>query len=308
MSQEDQASEQTSITRLSEELACAVDKAGKSTVTVDARRRLPATGIVWNKAGLVVTANHVVERDEDIVIFVEGGASLEATLVGRDKGTDVALLSVDATDLAPPIRTSMEPRPGHLVLAVGRPKDYGLSASLGVISLVGGPWRTAEGTSVDQFIRSDAAMLPGFSGGPMADASGATIGMNSSSVGRRGGLTIPFDIIDAMANALQTHGRIRRGYLGIGAQSIVLNNRLAESLQIEQDRGLVVVGLESEGPGETGGLLLGDVIVLVEDTPIATVEEMQERLTGDTVGKLVTLKLVRGGQLLEVPIRVGDRH
>src|SRR5680860_230773 len=168
------------LTTLSTELASAVDRAAQSVVTVQGRRRMPASGIVWSPDGLVVTANHVVERDEDITIVLPDGETRPVTLSGRDQGSDIALLQVDGGLLEPASNPTGDLKPGHLVLAVGRPGQNGPMASLGVISLVGGSWRTSEGTNVDSFIRTDAAMLPGFSGGPLIDTEGAVIGMNSS--------------------------------------------------------------------------------------------------------------------------------
>jgi S1-C subfamily serine protease len=293
--------------QLSDELADAVERAASSTVTVHARRRMPATGIVWSPDGLIVSANHVVERSDDITIGLPDGRSVDATLVGRDPGTDLAVLRVDASDLIPAPRSDSAPRPGNLVLAIGRPGPSGPMASLGVIGLVGGSWRTQGGNRVEGFLRSDVAMLPGFSGGPLIDVAGDVLGLNSSTLGRGGGLTVPAEVIDRISAALQSDGRIRRGFLGIGAQSVALNARLADGLGLEQERGLVVVSLEPDGPAERDGILLGDVIVSVADSPVGSVEELQDRLSGDLVGKRTSLKLIRGGELKEQEVTVGER-
>ncbi|MCC6791200.1 MAG: trypsin-like peptidase domain-containing protein, partial [Thermomicrobiales bacterium] len=131
--------------RLSNDLAAAVETAGAATVTVNARRRLPATGIVWTTEGLVVTANHVVERDDEITIGLPDGRTVPATLAGRDPGSDLALLKIEASDLTAAPRAEDAVKPGHLVLAIGRPGPSGPMASFGVISVIGGPWRTQRG-------------------------------------------------------------------------------------------------------------------------------------------------------------------
>jgi S1-C subfamily serine protease len=217
------------------------------------------------------------------------------------------LLKVEADGLVPATKATQPAKPGHLVLAVGRPGPSGPMASLGVVSLVGGSWRTPEGGSIEGFIRSDAAMLPGFSGGPLVDVSGSILGLNSSTLGRQGGLTLPVTTIDRVVDAIQKHGKVRRGFLGISAQAVAVNQRLAEELGLSQNRGLVVVGLEPDGPGEKQGLLIGDVIVEVGGTPVASVEELQDRLSGDVVGTEIEVRLVRGGALTNKSIVVGER-
>lgn len=295
------------LAQVSDELAAAVERAGASTVTVYARRRMPATGIVWNEQGLIVSANHVVERNDDITVDLADGRKVKATVVGRDPGTDLVLLQAEATGLTPAPRGDGTPRAGNLVLAVGRPGPSGPMASLGVISVVGGSWRTRDGGNVESFLRSDVAMLPGFSGGPLIDVAGNVLGLNSSTLGRGGGMTIPTAAIDRIANALQAHGKIRRGFLGIGAQSVAINARLAGALGLEQERGLVVVSLEPDGPAESDGVLIGDVIVSVAGTPVGSVEELQDRLSAETVGQPVTLSLIRGGELQELSVTIGER-
>jgi len=295
------------LSSLSNELANAVERASQSVVTVNGRRRMSASGIVWSADGLIVTANHVVERDEDLTVNLGDGTARTVTLAGRDQGSDIALLQLDGSSLSVATRPNADPKPGHLVLAVGRPGQSGPMASLGVISLVGGSWRTSEGTNVESFIRSDAAMLPGFSGGPLIDTSGDTIGMNSSTVGRRGDLTIPFDAVDSVATALRAHGKVRRGFLGIGAQSVELNAGMRQSLGIEQERALVIVNVQPDGPAEQSGLMIGDVILTVQGRQVATVEELQDHLSGEIVGQAVDVDLLRGGQLTQAPVTVGER-
>lgn len=291
--------------RLSNDLASAVETAGAATVTVNARRRLPATGIVWSADGLIVTANHVVERDDEITIGLPDGRNVPARLVGRDPGSDLALLKIEAGDLAVAPRAETDVKPGHLVLAIGRPGPSGPMASFGVVSVVGGPWRTRRGATVEGYIRADVAMLPGFSGGPLVDSQGRTIGLNSSHLG--GGMTIPAAAIDAIVASLQEHGRVRRGFLGIGAQSVTIPQSLAKAAGIEQEQGLVIVGIEPDGPAERDGLYLGDVLVAVSGMPVATVESLQDALTGDLVGTAVEITLLRGGKLQRIPVTVAER-
>jgi len=293
------------LTQLSDDLAAAVEKAGAGTVTVFARRRMPASGIAWTADGHVVTANHVVEREDDITLGLPDGRTVPATLVGRDPGSDIALLKADVTDLTPAPRATAEVKIGHLVLAVARPGQSGAMASFGAVSVVGGAWRTATGGSIEGFVRADVAMLPGFSGGPLVNGNGEVIGLNSSTLGRGGGMTIPAAAIETVIASLQAHGKVRRGFLGIGAQSARVPASLAE--HAGQEKGLLVVSVEPGGPADTGGLMLGDLVLALKGEPVGEVDELQAKLTGDWVGKPLPIKLIRGGQPQEIAVVVGER-
>jgi S1-C subfamily serine protease len=298
----------STLAQVSNDLADAVERAAASVVTVNARRRLPASGIVWDASGLIVTANHVVERDEEITLGLPDGREVGAALVGRDQGADLALLRSEATDLTVAARAATAPRAGHLVLAVGRPGPSGPMASFGTISVVGGSWRRPRGGRVEGFIRADVAMLPGFSGGPLVDAEGAVLGLNSSTLGRGTGLTVPNQAIDSIINALQTHGRVRRGYLGVAAHGVQLGAALTGALGLEQETGLLVVAVEPESPAERDGLLLGDIIIALNGEPVTDVEELQDRLTGDWVGQALPIRVIRGGAAHEVRVTIGERE
>lgn len=293
------------LTQLSDDLAAAVEKAGLGTVTVFARRRMPASGIAWTADGYVVTANHVVERDDDLTIGLHDGRTVPATLVGRDPGSDIALLKADVSDLTPVPHATTPAKIGHLVLAVARPGKSGVMASFGAISVVGGAWRTATGGSVEGFVRADVAMLPGFSGGPLVNGEGEVIGLNSSTLGRGGGMTIPTAAIETVIASLKQHGKVRRGFLGIGAQSAKVPASLAGDAG--QTNGLLIVSVEPDGPADKGGLLLGDVVLALDGEPVGEVDELQAKLTGDWVGKPLPIKIIRGGQPQEIAVTVGER-
>ena len=293
---------------VSDELAGAVERAGAAVVTVDARRRHPASGIVWSGDGLIATANHVVERDEEIVSGLPDGRSVAADLVGRDPGSDLALLRVAASDVAPLPRSEAEPRVGHLALAIARPGPSGAMASLGVVSAVGGPLRFRGGASLDRYVQAGVAMLPGFSGGPLVDSVGNLIGLNSSTLGRAGQLTVLAATIDATVATLLQHGRVRRGYLGVGAQGVRLPEALARALDNGQELGLLIVSVEAGGPADMAGLMLGDVILAVDGTSVGQVEQLQEQLAGERVGKSIPIRIARGGEPREIAVTVGERQ
>lgn len=293
---------------VSDELADAVERAGAGVVTVDARRRHPASGIIWSPDGLIVTANHVVERDEEIEVRLPDGRQAGASLVGRDPGSDLALLRIEPAGLEPLPRAAAEPRVGHLVLAIGRPGPSGPMASLGAVSAVGGPLRFRGGHALQRYVRADVAMLPGFSGGPLVDGSGGLIGLNSSTLGHAGQLTVPASDIDASVATLVQHGRVRRGYLGVGAQAVPLPDTLVRTLDNGQKQALLIVSVEEGGPAHSAGLILGDLILAIDGEPVGQVEQLQERLTGDRVGTSVPVRIVRGGEPRDVSVTIGERQ
>jgi len=298
------------LAQLSDDLANAVEQAGAYVVTVNARRRLPASGIVWNDDGLIVSANHVVEQDDEITIGLPDGRTVPASLVGRDPGSDLAFLQLAAEDksgLTAAPRGETPPKIGHFVLAVGRPGPSGPMASFGVISLVGGAWRTPRGRAVDGFIRADVAMLPGFSGGPLVDARDAVLGLNSSTLSRGGGLTVPVAAIESVATAIRDHGKVRRGFLGIGAQTARLPASLVSANNLTQELGLLVVAVEAESPAERDGFLIGDIIIALNGEAVTEVEQLQDRLSGEWVGQSLPIRIIRGGTAQELQVTVGER-
>jgi S1-C subfamily serine protease len=292
--------------RLSNDLAAAVERAGNSIVRVEGRRSNPASGVVWSSDGLVVTAHHVLERDENIKVVTAAGQEFTATVAGRDPGADLALLRVPTTDLVPLTTVpAAEAKVGHLALAVARPLS--LAATLGVVSTVSGPWRTWRGGQIERLIQTDAPFYPGFSGGALIDPAGRLYGLISSQLGRGLNLALPADLIGGLVNSLSTHGRVRRGYLGIGSQPVALPAGMRGSLGLTQETGLLVVTVEPNGPADRAGLLLGDILVEIGGAAVSGIDDLQAQLTGDRIGVATPATLVRGGQLVHTSITVGER-
>ncbi|MEO8397659.1 MAG: trypsin-like peptidase domain-containing protein [Chloroflexota bacterium] len=290
---------------LSDDLAAAVEKAGQSIVRVEGRRRQSASGIVWSADGLIVTAHHVVERDEAITIGLPNGENVSATLVGRDPTTDVAVLKTNATGLTPAEWLDISTvKVGHLVLALGRPEGD-MQATLGVISALGEEWRTHAGGRIDTYVQTDVVMYPGFSGGPLVSAGGALIGMNSSALSRGVSLTLPSATIKRVADTLAAHGRVKRGFLGVSAQPVRLPANIADGAA--QETGLMLVAVEPGSPADKGGLLLGDVIITMGGQPVRHMDDLMSLLSGDRVGTAVPVRAVRGGQTQEFSVTVGER-
>ena len=287
--------------KFSDGLAAAVEKAAQSTVTVDARGRTPATGIVWSADGEILTADHVVQRDENIKVTLADGKTYDAKVLGRDPGSDLALLKIDAKGLTVP-EWADGVKVGNLIFAVGRPED--VEATLGSVVALGGPVR-GHFRHLDAYIQTDVTMYPGFSGGPLVDASGRVAGLNSSALARGASLAMPVAVARTVADALRRDGRIKRGFLGVSTQPV----RLAENLaaQLNQLSGLMVIGTEKDGPAEKAGLMQGDVLVALGGQAVTDIETLQAALGPGMVGKTVTAKVVRGGELKDIGVTIGER-
>ncbi len=292
------------LTELSAALATAVSQADSGIVRVEGRRRFGATGIVWGE-GLILTANHVVSRDDGLKLGLPNGEQASASLVGRDPSTDLALLKTDASGLTPLTEgNKQELGVGNLVLALGRPGRT-VQATLGIVSALGDSWRTQLGGEIDRYLQTDVVMYPGFSGGPLVDAAGQLIGLNTSALGRGVSLTIPTATLARVADALQAHGRVQRGYLGVSTQRVHLPDNL--KAELSQKRGLLIVSVESDSPAAQAGLTLGDTLVNFAGSPVQSHDDLLALLAGDMVGTAVPAKFVRGGQVHSTEITVAAR-
>lgn len=289
---------------ISDGLAGAVESAAAAVVTVDARRRVPASGIVWTP-NTVVTCDHVLEREDDISVRLAGGRELPATIAGRDAGSDIAVLRVEG-GLAPIERASAVPRVGHLALAVGRPSAGGIEASLGIVSAVGGPWRTFRGTRIEGYFRTDTTFFPGFSGGPLIDVSGHAVGLNSSRLGRGAGLTLPIAVVERIAADLAERGHLRRAYLGVSSQQVSLPEAIAGRLN-GQESGLLIVSVEPGSPADAAGMVIGDVLVAIGGAATPGTEALQSVLGTELIGQPTAVRIVRGGEPRELSVTPGER-
>ena len=294
------------LVELSDAIADAAETAGNSTVLVDARRKFPASGIAFSK-DLILTADHVVEREEDIKVILADGTEVPAHLAGRDPGTDLAVLKLDRPDATPAEVSKTPARVGQFVLAIGRPSTNGIESSFGTVNAIGGPVRTGRGSMLERYIKTDVVSYPGFSGGPLVNGDGTLFGINTSGVGNGGAITIPADIAWKIAETLAKHGKIKRGYLGIRSQTVEISADARKSLKREQETGLLLVGLEADSPAGKGGLIVGDILVGVAGEAVAHQDDLFVRLSGDVVGKSVAIDILRGGKLESVNVEIGER-
>ncbi len=295
----------SSLRVLSEGMADAVERVGPSVVRVNGRRRRAASGVIY-AAGRVLTASHVLEREEDLSIVTHHGRTLEANFVGRDPYTDLAVLDVPELEESVAEPTVSGVRVGQVSLAVARPGREGLRASFGVVSAVGGPLRTGRGVRLERYVQTDATPYPGFSGGPLIDAEGAVLGITALGLAQGVALAVPSEVAWRVAGALEERGSVKRGYLGILSQPVHLPSAQSAGLEVGRG-GLLVVGVEDGSPAGKGGILLGDILVSLDATPVTDTDELQALLTGDRVGREVPVGVVRGGEFQTLRVTVGER-
>ena len=321
---------------LSTDLADLVANAADSVLRVDARRRLPASGIAWAE-DLVVTAHHVVENDEDITIGSANGEQHDARLIGRDPRNDLALLRVEGTLKPANLAADEGLRVGNLALAVARPRRIRASAGIisGIVQAQAARRRRREmrrtmgqkGRGVrphrrqnkwrkrmrewggfalaDGLLQLDLTMYPGFSGGILLGADGGVHGMVTSGFGGGVGVAVPVSTLRSSVAALLKDGKIRSGYIGVGVQAAQLPDAIVE--QLGQETGLLVVSVETDSPAASAGMLVGDILVALDKEAITDIDELQMALARLKVGAAVELAFVRGGELREGSVVIGAR-
>lgn len=286
---------------LSNALARAVELAGRAVVAVNARRRLPSTGVHW-RPGIIVTADHTVTVEEQITITRPDGGTIPASLAGRDPGTDLAVLRVDGQLGVAEIGDASPLKPGQLVLALG----YGPRVSWGVISALG-DGRTRNRESLEPPVYLDLTLYPGFSGGPLVDVQGRVVGITSSGLARHSRLGIPATTVTRVTDELLERGHVARGYLGLGMQPVRLPDALARALEPPRQIGLIVVHVRPDGPAARAGVLLGDVLVALGEVPVTDIEDVEVALGRAGVGASLAASLVRAEGLIELAITVAER-
>jgi S1-C subfamily serine protease len=297
---------QNVLVELSDALADAAEKAGKATVLVNARRRMPASGIVY-ASDFILTADHVVEREDGIKVILADGAEVSARVAGRDAGSDLAVLKLERAVATIADPTKSPARLGQIALALGRPSPDGIEASLGTVSAIGGPIRTGRGGMLERYLRTDSISYPGFSGGPLVAADGTVLGLNTSGLSNGAAVTVPADIAWRIADTLIKHGRIKRGYLGIRSQTVEIPEASQKALKREQATGLLIVGVENDSPASNGGLMVGDILVAVAGAPVLHHDELFTRLDSEVAGKPTPLDLLRGGKPQTVNVLIGEK-
>lgn len=297
----------SSLIEISEQLANAVTAAAASIVAVHARPRLASTGVHW-RDGVIVTTDATVRRTVDLTVTLPSGERVAATLAGRDPGTDLAVLRITAGQLpVAPRSAAAALRPGHLVLALARTGNDGPQTTFGVVSSVGEAWRTWRGGTLDRRVQSDVELYPGFGGGPLVTAHGTVAGINSGGMSKPLCVTIPDTTIDRIVDSILNRGYVARGWLGASMQTIRFSEAATLKLGVEGQGGLVVLDVEHDSPAAHGGVMIGDVLVRIDTTRITRHDEVLAFLGSDRVGTTVQLQVVRGGDVVTLPVVIGER-
>lgn len=295
----------TEFRAVADAMAAVVESAGQSVVQVNGRRRLPASGLVWSAEGVIVTANHVV-RTEDVKVTLPDGDRLNATLIGRDPAIDLAVLRIDRDDHADsPWSPEEELRVGAMVFALGWPGST-IQASMGILSALGKDWRLHGGARISHYVRADLVMFPGFSGGPIVDADGRVVGLATSALSRDGGIALTRTTIEPTVEAILKHGSVRRGYLGVGVQTVQLPP--AQRSELGQETGVLFNSVTPDSPAERGGLVVGDILANIDGESIFTPEDLAATLRSDLTGKEATLQIIRGGALHKLSVEIEVRE
>ncbi len=295
----------SSLVEFSNDIAQTVERAGSFVVAVVEGGREGVSGILW-RPNLAVTAEHTIRAQDEVTVILPSGERKTATVAGRDPGTDVAVLKLSETSMSAPIADESRTRVGEIVLSIGRRPNEGLATTHGIISAIGGPWRTWQGGRVDRWLRLDLAPFSGFSGGPIVNAHGEILGMAVSGP-RRSVVTIPASTVSSVVDQLQKRGRIARGYLGVGVQPVSLSQALSRSAGTSHNQGLLVMTVVPGSSAETAGLLLGDIIVAVAGSAVRTARNLLPALDAENVGKPLEFELIRGGRLLTLPVTIGEK-
>ncbi len=290
------------LSELSKAMADAVERAAPATVLVDGRDGYPASGVVYGP-GLVLTADHVVERDDGIRVMLGDRRETSGKVTGRDPTRDLALVRLAEAVGQPAGVAPQELRVGELVLALGRPTDEGIQASVGVVGITGGRYQGWRGGSVEGVMRTDAARFPGFSGGPLIDVEGRVVGVNTFGFRFGSSLTIPAAAAWEIASRLEQGRGVRRGYLGIRSQPVEVPESV--SLGRTQETGLLIVGLEKGSPADRAGLMVGDLIVGLGGEPTPDHQALVSSLNADLADKEVQVEVVRAGRVEMIAVTPG---
>jgi S1-C subfamily serine protease len=260
------------------------------------------TGVVWSADGYIVTCNHVVHRVRSIKVGFGDGNQMEAKVVGRDPYSDIALLKVDSGGLKPiELADSDGINVGEFVLALANPFNQQPSATSGIITNARSTLRAIRGMNMENVIITDARLNPGYSGGPLIDASGRMIGLNAAFAWSRG-IAIPIGTVKTIVERLMKGGQVKRAYLGILMNAIPIPHQVSEQTKISQETGLMVLQVEPDSPAKKAGIAFGDVIVQIDDKPVREIPDLTQKLNEELIGKKTRLTVLRGEKLTTLTV------
>jgi S1-C subfamily serine protease len=301
----------------------AVERVGPSVVRISVRalvsprsgRRGPRTaysregagsGFIFTPDGLVLTNSHVVDGATAIEATLADGTSCHAAMVGNDPDTDLALIRISGSALpAAPLGDSARLRPGQLVIAVGNPLGFHHTVTTGVVSAVGRSLRSRNGRLMENIIQTDAALNPGNSGGPLLTSAGEVVGVNTAIIYGGQGLSfaVPIDTAKLVIADLLRNGRVRRSYLGIGGRSTEIPRSLMWRHGLSSSAGVLVMSIVADGPASVAGIREGDILVIFDEKPLTSVDDLHRLLTDRTIGRPIPVVVLRGQERLRLEVR-----
>ena len=293
---------------LSDAIAELVAGASTPVVAVQGRRSMYSSGVLW-KEGIVVSAAHTIRRDEDIAVTLAEGSLAKAKLVGKDPGSDLAVLSLEPASGSPVKNAASDAvRIGDMAIIVGRSPNSGPNASVGIMSAVSGPWRTWRGGRLDQYLRIGATLFAGSSGGAVVDQTGRVVGIATNALSRVAALAVPSSTVHRIVDVILKKGAVPTAYLGIGLHPVPVPENLQQRLNIKNVQGLMILAVDAGAPAESAGILIGDIVVAVEGVSVDNLEDLQSVLGPESIGKNLRFRLIRGGESKEVVVTPGERR
>ena len=286
--------------QLSNEFATLVAAAAPSVVQVHGRHR-PGTGIVYAE-DVVLTTTRSLGREDGLRVVRADGSAADAELAGWDPATNLAVLRVPKLGLPPFTIAPDVPTVGSVAVAVARSWSNAVTASAGIVAVIGGPLQTGRRRAIEQIVRTTAPMHDGFSGGAFLGTSGALAGVTTAARIRGLGVVIPAAIAWKTAATILEHGGVRRGYVGVAVQPVQL-----ATAATDRERAVLVVGVSAGSPAARAGVIVGDVILDLDGQPVSSPEDLLDLLRGNRVGREVTLRLLRGGAPKDLTVIVEER-
>jgi len=289
---------------LSDNTAQLVTKVSKSIVTINSGTG-SGSGVIWNSDGLVVTCNHVIGGNNKIRVGLAGRKQVDAKVIGQDPYSDVAVIKAEEITMPPiEVGNAEELCVGQVVLAIANPYSRRVSATMGIITSLRVPMRGSQGMR-ENMIFTDATLRPGYSGGPLVDASGKMIGLNSAYMENRG-VAISIEAVKEAVERLTRQGTVKRLHLGLITNNIELPSEIAGDPNIDQDSAIIVFSIESESPAKQAGVLLGDIVLGFNGKPVKNTYDLLRLLTDDIIGKPIKMKILRAEKTQEISVQLVD--